>query len=159
MPDSNQTQIEAAPIRRVFSGTLDLVVVIVPTLIVQFSKGAFSLFEFLGIAWFLFTVMTIAMTVTTGLGTFGDVIGRLKTVDVRGTDISKKKLLLRNVCYCVLWAFPLIDVSDHLYLIISSLTSLGFSLTFFLKENKYKKYMSVFDLLFKTFVVLRPNRR
>ena len=103
----------------------------------------------------LFCIVVLA-TVISGVGSLGDILLKMRAVDViTGVGLKKSKLLLRSLGYW--YAIIMISISysdsDHsVFYVWLSILAIGF-LIMFSSNNKYKSNMTLLDVIFKTKVI------
>ncbi len=145
------------PIRRIFSFLLDVIIAAIPTYYAYLKQPTipFTILFFIS-----FTLLTALMSAISGKGTLGDRLLSLTTVSVTLNQISKPRLCLRNLTYCVYLAFCTwfaIDESnsaaDEAILLI---TILALYLAVFSKKNVYRQNMTALDFVFGTTIIQKP---
>jgi hypothetical protein len=143
------------PMKRILSFFIDAVVVLIPSYYASYKQPVIEL-KYLFSINFFFLIMVLS--IISGKGTLGDRFLSLTTISVTTTPLSKLKLVLRNLTYCV-YLFLLIDelltigIMNNILLIVTLLASY---LPVFSKKNVYNQNMTALDIVFKTTIVEKP---
>lgn len=142
----------ASPYKRLTSFGIELLFAAVASGIVSLAKPGNDL-GFLWVTWFALALETVISTIILGFGTVGDALVKLRTVRLDGLNLTRWRLLLRNVTYIFVLSGPLIDPHDVYNISIGVLIIVLLYLPVFSTRNIYGENMSALDLLFKTIII------
>ena len=101
----------------------------------------------------VFTLLTLLSTAITGYGTLGDIILKIKTVNLNGQHTGRIKLFIRNLLYCLAWYAFIEMFHDVLFIFLIVIPWVLSYLVMFSTNNKFNQNMTALDILFKTVVI------
>ncbi len=138
--------------KRIISSLIDISISILPGFVIYSNTSGKGLRIIYLVAVIIFSIYTVITSTILKSGTLGDYFMKIKIINIDGSEVSLKKLLFRNITYCLWlgWLFFLSINTRVVDNIIFLLITIMLYLIMFSNKNKFNENLSALDMIFKT---------